>query len=210
MSTKDSTSEAPLATSIDTLTIQWQAAMERIKHFEALTVTGLGLYLAALAYAYREVLAQNPTEQDYWGVVFVLTVLCISLVHGVDRVNDSGSGLIEIEAASEGRLTYFSKLAGRVTWTASFGFVAIFVAPVFSVLYITFAYRNLASKPYQPLVALAVSSLIFLLFAFGILHEQRRVVGKLKEKKSNGDEPTPRQHPPNPYEAPGCQGQDVS
>jgi hypothetical protein len=156
--------------------------------------------LAALAYTFREVLAQNPTEQDYWGVVFVLTVLCISLVHGVDRVNDSGSGLVELEIASQGKLTYFSALAGRVTWTASFGFIAIFVAPVTSVLYIIFAYRNLASNPYHPIIALIVAGLIFLLFGFGILHEQRRVVGLMNRAKSSrgSDDQKPRQPWPNP------------
>jgi hypothetical protein len=142
------------------------------------------LYLAALAYAFREVLVQNPTERDYWGVVFVLTVLCISLVHGVDRVNDSGSGLVELEIASQGRLTYFSDLAGRVTWTASFGFIAIFVAPAISVLYIIFAYRNLASNPYHPIIAFIVTGLIFLSFGFGILREQRRVVSMMNRARS--------------------------
>lgn len=180
MSTGRSTPKAPMASSMDALTIQWQAAMERLKHHEALTVTGLGLYLAALAYAVSEVLAQNATERDYWAVVFVLTVLCVSLVHGVDRVNDSATGVIELEATSQGQLTYLSELARRVSWTASLGFIAIFVAPVLSVLYIIFEYRRLAFNRYYPFVALSVSGLVFLLFAFGILREQRRIIAKLK------------------------------
>jgi hypothetical protein len=169
-----------MAGSIDTLAIQWQAAMERLKHHEALTVTGLGLYLAALAYAFREVLAHNPTEEDYWGVAFVLIVLCICLLHGVDRVNDSATGVMQLEADSQGKLTYMSNLARRVTLTATFGFLAIFVGPALSVLYIIFAYRRLASNSYYPFIVLIVSSLIFIRFAFGILREQRRVVNWMR------------------------------
>ena len=184
-----SPSKPPVPASIDTLAIQWQVAMERLKHHEALTVTGIGLYLAALAYAFQEVLAQNltdptnpknPTEQDYWAVVFVLNVLCISLVHGVDRVNDSAHGIMRLEAESQGKLTYMTDLARRVTLTATLGFIAIFVGPVLSVLYIIFAYRNLASTSYYPLIALVVSGLIFLRFGFGIVQEQRRMVDLMK------------------------------
>lgn len=161
--------------------------MERVKHHEALIVTGLGLYLAALAYSFREVLASNPTEQDYWAVVFVLSVLCICLVHGVDRVNDGATAVMELEASSQGRLTYMTNLARRVTLTATFGFLAIFVAPALSVLYIIFAYRGLSSNLYYPFTALVVAGLIFLRFGVGILREQRRVVNMMKSLETGGD-----------------------
>lgn len=157
--------------------------MERLKHHEALTVTGLGLYVAAVAYALQEVLAQNSTERDYWAVVTVLTVLCVCLVHGVDRVNDSALGVIELEALSQGQLTYLTEVAGRVTLTASFGFIAIFVAPATSVLYIIFEYRSLAADQAFPLIALTVAGSIFFLFAFGIVRSQRRIVNKVKDSK---------------------------
>ena len=177
MSSLSSNSRPPVASSIDTLAIQWQAAMDRLKHHEALTVTGIGLILAASAYAVHEVLAKanNPTERDYWAAVFVLTVLCVCQLHGVDRVNDSAAGVIELEKASEGRLTYLSNVARRINWTSSFGFVATFVAPVFAVLGIMFEYRGLVANRLYPLIAMVVSGLIFLSFALGILRRLRTI-----------------------------------
>ena len=177
MSSPKSVSRVPMATSIDTLAIQWQAGMDRLKHHEALSVTGIGLILAASAYAVREVLAKanNPTERDYWAAVFVLMVLCVCQLHGVDRVNDSAAGVIELENASGGRLTYLSNVAHRITWTSSFGFLATFVAPVFAVLGIMFEYRGLAANRLYPVIAMVVSGLIFLSFAFGILRRLRSI-----------------------------------
>ena len=175
MSPLSSISRDPVVHSKDTITVQWQTAMDRLKHHEALTVTGIGLILAASAYVVHEVLAKanNPTERDYWAAVFVLTVLCVCQLQAVDRVNDTAAGVIELEKASEGRLTYLSNVARRITWTSSFGFLATFVAPVFSVLGIIFEYRGLAANRLYPLIALAVSGLIFLFFALGVLRRLR-------------------------------------
>ncbi len=171
-----------MADSMDALTIQWQIAMDRLKHHESLTVTGIGLFLAAAGYAIHEVLAKinKPTEGDYWAVVFVLTMLCIAQLHGVDRVNDSAVGVIELEMASEGRLTYLSNVTRRITWTVSFGFIAIFVAPAVSVLSIMFAYRNLVSDLWSPFIAMAISGLIFLGFAIMIFRQQGTIKAGLK------------------------------
>jgi hypothetical protein len=184
MATFQPTSKIPTTESKDALTVQWQAAMDRLKHHEALTITGLGLNFAGAAYSVREVLASaHPTPRDYWAVVFVLTVLCVCQAHGVDRVNDTAAGVIELEIASQGKLTYLSRVAQRVTWTATFGFLAIFVAPVVSLLCIAFEYRDLAADRTLPFVFLGVSGLVFVLFAFGIMCSQRNIMARVKPAK---------------------------
>jgi hypothetical protein len=182
MSSPSPVPRPPTSDSRESLTLQWQAGMERLKHFEVLVSTGLGLYLAALAYAVSQILgeAQNPTEQEYWSVVFVLAVLCLSQLHVVDRVNDAAGGVIELEAASKGSLTYMSNVARRVTWTSSFGFLTTFVMPAVSILGIMFAYRSLSSNRFYPFIGMGLASLVFLMFAFNLLRRFRIVVATVQ------------------------------
>lgn len=169
--------EAPLAPN-ETLNLQWQAGMERLRHFEVLVGTGLGLYLAALAYAVSQILVatRNPTELEYWSVVFFLTVLCLCQLHVVDRVNDAAAGVIELEAASNGSLTYMSNVARRVTWTSSLGFLTAFAAPAVSDLGVIFVYRSLSSNLVYPLLVIALSAIAFSAFAVNSLRSLRLVV----------------------------------
>lgn len=195
MSSPSLVPEGALIASNETLTIQWQAGMERLRHFEVLVGTGLGLYLAALAYSVSQILvkARNPTELEYWSVVFFLAVLCLCQLHIVDRVNDAAAGVIELEAASNGSLTYMSNVARRVTWTSSLGFLTAFVAPAVSDLGVIFMYRGLASNVVYPLLVIALSGIAFSAFAVNSLRSLRLVIATVTARDAKLEVEGPKQ-----------------
>lgn len=177
----------PMAGPKDTVILQWQTAMERLKHFEVLVGTGLGLYLGALGYALSQVLVEShgveshsPTEREYWFVVFILTVLCICQLHVTDCVSGAAAAVIKLEVASQGELTYLTEITSEITWTASLGFLTAYLAPAISVLSVVFEYRSLSSNRFAPIIVMVITGLVFLAFAVVVLRRQRIIIATVK------------------------------
>lgn len=161
---------------------QWRVAVERMRHFETLIMSGYGAFLLGTSYVIKDLTVDpklppksaDQSANDYWFAVGFLSVICFAHLHLIGRLIAVARAALVIEKRSSGSLSLISLTSVESGFIYRLGFLTISFAPLVCTLLIGWRFRSLVGST-GSLIYLAGFAFLTACFTIQILRTISRV-----------------------------------